>query len=141
MIVVDASVAIKWAVREPGHEAALAVAESGVPLTAPGILIPEVVNVLRKKVRRGEIDPEQGRQAVRRIADTIDDFVDVGPLAELVFDLAKGLDHAAYDCCYLACALRLRVPLVTSDQVLEAKAARTGCEAMGPEVWLASHAR
>ena len=51
--IVDASVAIKWVVDEPGTEHALLLRRDS--LAAPDLLVPECANILWKKVRRKEL--------------------------------------------------------------------------------------
>jgi len=56
-VVVDANIALKWVVREPGTEDALAL-RARYLLSAPDLLIAECANALWKKVARREIPPE-----------------------------------------------------------------------------------
>ena len=46
MIVVDTSVAVKWAVKEPLHVEALRILDSNQQLLAPDLLLPELSSVL-----------------------------------------------------------------------------------------------
>ena len=55
--VIDASVAIKWVVDEPGTEQALLLRRHH--LVAPDLLVPECANILWKKIRRGELSEAQ----------------------------------------------------------------------------------
>lgn len=71
MIVVDSSVAIKWVIREPGHEAALSLFDRRDVLAAPDLLIPEVATILRKKLRAGEVTPQQAEQGLDAIVAAI----------------------------------------------------------------------
>jgi predicted nucleic acid-binding protein len=50
--VIDASVAIKWVVRETGTQEALSLRQHR--LVAPDLLVAECANILWKKVRRKE---------------------------------------------------------------------------------------
>ncbi len=112
MIVVDASVAVKWTVAEPGREMALRVLAHADELIAPDLLVAESANVLRKKSKLGEISVRQSEEALRVIQVAIPRFV---PSVELAEDaLAQNLDHSVYDCFYLACALPASI-LVTAD--------------------------
>lgn len=125
MIVIDASVAIKWVVREPHHEMALAIIDKPWTRIAPDLLLPEVANVLRKKQRLCEITDEQVSSGLSGIKVAISRFV---PSTELVDDaaiLSRELDHSAYDCFYLACALSRGV-LVSADKQFVQK-----CQASG----------
>ena len=120
--VVDASVAIKWVVAEPGTKEALAL--FGSRLFAPALLQAECANILWKKVRRGELSPAEARIAARLLAGLGIEFVSPEPEMARVLELAVALDHPAYDCVYLAAAETHRVPLVTADEKL-VRAARS----------------
>ncbi len=60
---VDASVAIKWVVEEPGTAVAVAVRRHR--LCAPDLLVAECANILWKKVRRRELDEVEALLAAR----------------------------------------------------------------------------
>lgn len=62
-LVVDASVAIKWVVEEPGTAVAVAVRRHR--LCAPDLLVAECANILWKKVRRRELDEVEALLAAR----------------------------------------------------------------------------
>ena len=115
-VVVDASVAVKWFVPEEGHEAAFAVLQVRTPKWIPDFGLVEIVNVLRKKLRAGQI-------AARQIGEIIDTFpnlfASVVPTLDLIGDawnIARMLDHPIYDCLYLACAERHGLELITTDR-------------------------
>jgi predicted nucleic acid-binding protein len=59
--VVDASVVIKWFVNEVHAEAARRLQEDQYQLFAPDLLWSECGNILWKKVRRGELTPDEAR--------------------------------------------------------------------------------
>ena len=61
--VVDASVAIKWMIEEPGTAPALA--PLAHDLTAPDLLVTECANVLWRKQRQGEIGAREAGLATR----------------------------------------------------------------------------
>lgn len=65
MIVVDASVAVKWFVEEEGHQFALSLLEQHLVIIAPDLIFSETTNVLWKKLRRGEVTRE--RDNARRV--------------------------------------------------------------------------
>lgn len=114
MIVVDASVAVKWTVIEPGRDAALRLIDRADELVAPDLLIAEAANVFRKKSRLGEITVSQSEEALRAIQLVIPRFIASSHLAEDALALSRNLDHSVYDCFYLACALPA-ARLVTAD--------------------------
>ncbi len=78
-----------------------------------------------------------GPAALRPPCCRAGDLVALAPAAELVIHasaIALRIDHAIYDCLYLACAEVEEAPLVTADRRLR-DAARTRAD---PEVWLIS---
>ncbi|MBA2936291.1 type II toxin-antitoxin system VapC family toxin [Sphingomonas sp. CGMCC 1.13654] len=120
MLVVDASVAVKWVVPEDGEagggtDAALALLERG--LLAPDFLLAEFGNVLWKKVRRGETAVQQASDALR-ILPTIVSLVPAASYMDKAFEIAVALDHPVYDCIYLAVAQVHDVALATADRRL-----------------------
>jgi predicted nucleic acid-binding protein len=120
LIVVDASVAVKWTVAEPGRYEALRVLAHVDELVAPDLLVAEAANVLRKKSKFGEISVRQSEEALRAIRLAIPRFVPSLELAEDAIALAQNLDHSVYDCFYLACALPAAI-LVTADEKFAAE--------------------
>jgi predicted nucleic acid-binding protein len=56
-LIVDASVAIKWFIDEPGSEVARRLWRDEPDLLAPDLLVPEVCNAAWRKVRLGESRP------------------------------------------------------------------------------------
>jgi predicted nucleic acid-binding protein len=116
VIVVDASVTVKWFVEEEGHLSALSLLEPNLVLIAPDLIFPETANVLWKKLRRGEVTPEQAERACRALPNFFEGIVTAASLIEDALMLAKRLDHPVYDCVYLACAQQQGTKLVTADR-------------------------
>ncbi|MEZ5626625.1 MAG: type II toxin-antitoxin system VapC family toxin [Rhodocyclaceae bacterium] len=117
--VVDASVAAKWFAPEPDAEAAQRIL--GYELYAPDLLFAEVANILWKKQRRGELADEVPEIAARMLLGI---GVHASPCADLMPEasaLAARLDHPAYDCFYLALAVRHGIAMVTADRRLVAR--------------------
>jgi predicted nucleic acid-binding protein len=119
-IVVDASVAIKWVVPEADSEIAEALV-GPYRLIAPQLIYAECTNILWKMIRRGELAVDEALKA----ATVVDDFaihtVSMRELVPLAIDLSFRLDHAAYDCFYLALALLQNCPMITADAKLRQK--------------------
>lgn len=118
--VIDASVAIKWVIKEPGSTGSLAIAKQG-NLIAPDLILPECANVLWKKVQRKELSAAEARFAGRLIEASDLRLHDMRPLFAACIDIAIDLDHPAYDCVYLALAVREKMPFVTADDRLVRK--------------------
>jgi predicted nucleic acid-binding protein len=129
-LVVDASVVVKWFVQEPGHAAATGILEGADPLLAPDIVVPETLNVLWKKQRRGEVTDAQVAGVLNRLEPMLDEIVPSLKLAAQAYALAGALDHPVYDCLYLACAGATNSTLVTADEQFARKARGAGVAAV-----------
>jgi len=114
--VVDASVAIKWIVAEEQEAAAEALLLRGGHWLAPDFLVVEVGNVMRTKMAGGQLDLSQAQAGLHFVKATIDQFVPDAALVERALQIAADLNHAIYDCLYVACAERQQAQLVTADQ-------------------------
>jgi len=111
--VVDASVAVKWVVDEPGTTQALKLRRH--PLSAPDLLMAECANIVWKKVRLGELSAPEASLAIGLLARAEVELVPMRHLVRRAVDLAILFDHAAYDCMYLALAETAQRPFVTAD--------------------------
>ena len=118
LLVVDASVAVKWYVPEVLAAEAARVRAGPGPMRAPEFLDPEVANILWKKVRKGDITRAQADAALAHLAAApIPRTPDAGLVAP-AFDLAVQTGRTVYDCLYLALAVRLNGRMVTADDRL-----------------------
>ena len=118
--VVDASVAAKWVIEEPGTPQALALLAGHNPV-APDLVLAECANILWKKVHRGELSAAEARFAALLIEGSNLQLREVAPFWISAVELAAEIDHPAYDCFYLALALRERLQFVTADEKLVRK--------------------
>ena len=125
MIVVDASVAVKWYVDEPGHDAALAFLRSETERIAPDFALLEVINVLRRKQRIGTFSQQQLLDAIEHLGKSFDRLLSAKAMLPLAVNMSRSLDHSVYDCAYLACALIEDTQLVTADAVFALKVDRS----------------
>src|SRR5690348_10590214 len=117
MLIVDASVAIKWFKDEPGSAVARELS-SAEDLSAPELLVPEICNACWKALRRGLLTAVQVDATARVIGHYFRLLHASEPLAGRAVAIARELDHPVYDCFYLALAERERAPVVTADQRL-----------------------
>jgi predicted nucleic acid-binding protein len=113
-LVIDASIAIKWVVHEPGTKEALALRQNSA-LVAPDLLVAECANVLWKKVERRELLAREALFAARLLRAVDIELVPTRSLLDETTRLAIELAHPAYDCLYLALALERRCCFVTTD--------------------------
>ncbi len=121
--VVDASVAVKWVLPEPGSDRAgtllTAVADGRIRILTPDICVAEVTNVLWKRChRRNELTPRQARQAQALLMDALPTPTPSADLASTALDIALMFGHSVYDCLYVALAELDGCPLVTADRPL-----------------------
>ena len=117
MIVVDASVVLKWFAPEQDHEIALFLKERHVlgkeRLAGPELLLYEVANVLQNK--RGDL-----RSSVEAFSAFCSVGLEIHSLEPSDLTEAMRLSHAygisTYDASYLALAQARRCRLVTADE-------------------------
>lgn len=114
--VIDASVAAKWL--SPEAESAFADRLLDDELLVPDLLFPEVANVLWKRHTRREMDAAAVEAAARWLRALPLQVHDSAGLTAAALSLALRLQHPAYDCFYLALALKADCPLVTADRRL-----------------------
>jgi predicted nucleic acid-binding protein len=124
LVVVDASVVIKWVIPEDDSDLAFSL-RGRCRFAAPDLLFAEVANILWKTVRRGDISTEEYESALAALRFFKPQTVTSSDLFEEASRLAILLDHPAYDCFYLVCAARLGTVMVTADARLLNKLAGT----------------
>src|SRR5688572_1359356 len=124
-VVVDASIAVKWLVPEPGSDWAIQRRESwreqDLFPCAPDFLLVELHNIIWKKARRGQIQPTD---PVIGLVPTFGLNLNWWPAQSLLstaFLRAIQHDITIYDALYVALAQHLRATLCTADLVLAAK--------------------
>ena len=114
-LTVDASVVVKWFVREPLFEEARLLLAHRLRLYAPDILLAEFANTIWKKARQNEIpDTRPYLDELQSLAEIIS-LCPINVLIARAAEIAQELDHPVYDCLYLACAEATESVLVTAD--------------------------
>jgi predicted nucleic acid-binding protein len=124
-LVLDASVAVKWAIpsaREPFTDAAMRLlkryAAGEIEFIVPDVFWAEMGNVLWKGVRQGR----WRQDAAEAVAADMQarDFPTTSSLTLLseALRIAFAHDRAVYDCLYVALAVQSKADLVTADERL-----------------------
>jgi predicted nucleic acid-binding protein len=119
MIVVDASVAVKWFIPEAGEEAAAKLLGGKKRLIAPALIRLEVAGAIIRRYREGHLSEKKAREGTQaweamlehRVVRLIPDADVFEDAVQMAF-MAK---HTLADCLYLATAKRLSASVITAD--------------------------
>jgi predicted nucleic acid-binding protein len=115
VFVVDASLVVKWFIPEIHSEVARRWLGASHDYVAPDLLFSEAGNAVGKKVRRQELDEDEGRQLVKDLAQVAVETVATRSLLEDALALALTAGITVYDAMYLALAVRLETEVITGD--------------------------
>jgi predicted nucleic acid-binding protein len=117
LLVIDASVVIKWFLMEPLAEAALRLLDVERTFLAPDHLFAETTNVVWKKVRRNEFSADYGRRVISEIGLTAVAITTIScrELARDAFNIAAVHGRSIYDAMYVALAMQRKTRLITAD--------------------------
>ena len=135
MLVVDASVAIKWFIVEPGRPEARRLLDGSDPLVAPELIVAEVANVVWKRLMAGALDRSQAADVPRELPQLFAELCPLATLAARALAIAEELRHPAYDCFYLALAEARDARLVTADRRFAQRLAGTPWQARTTTLW------
>ena len=120
MIVVDASVAVKWFLSEAGEDEAAEILEGPDHLVAPALIRLEVAGAILRRFREGDLSERRAREASRAWDDMLEHrVVQLVPSRDLfdeAVELAFEVRHTISDCLYLVLAKRLDTHVVTADE-------------------------
>jgi predicted nucleic acid-binding protein len=114
-IVLDASVAVKWVLREE-HAATARRVLATKELLAPHLLWAEVGNTLWKRHRRRESSVEEVRRMLAEFQRLPVTTFAHWPFLAAALDLAISLNQTVYDCLYLALAESRDSVMLTADR-------------------------
>ena len=118
ILIVDASVAVKWFIEEDHADAALSLLNERHQLHAPDFLLLEGDSVLCKWARLKLISLAEGddiREALRRYPIHTHEFT---TLLDSAYTIANETQASVYDCLYVALAALLKGKVITADQKL-----------------------
>jgi len=119
MIVVDASVAVKWLIPEAGEEAAKILLTDRRQLVAPSLIRIEVTAAVLRAFRENRLPEQRARGAISEWQKILDDgILHLLPDDELyasAVNIGFKSRHALQDCLYLAAAVAMEANLITAD--------------------------
>lgn len=132
MLVIDASVVVKWFFPEVDSDKAERFLLSKEKLVAPEIIRIEVASAITRLLRMKNIDLETATLLLSDWREyLLEETVSLEPTL-LDFDratqIAMDINHQLQDCLYVAAAMRLNVPLLTADEKLLKKSDKIPCE-------------
>ena len=103
-LVVDASVALKWALPERDSHLAQALAIGDEELLVPGFWLGEATNVLWLQVRKGIFTPDEAREGLQLLRAQVTP-TPTFDLYDVALEIGLAIDHSTYDTLYLAFAI------------------------------------
>ena len=117
-LVLDASVSLKLALREPDSHRAEALLQVEADLLVPDFWLGEATNVLWLQVRRKLLTPEEARDGLALLCAVIEPTNTTGMgLHEIALDIGIAANHSTYDTLYVAFAIAVGAShLVVSDR-------------------------
>lgn len=120
-VVVDASLALKWVLKESDSEGAIALAREWVTSetrpVAPGLLLVEATNVLHRRALLGHFSQSQAKELLLMFLNIDIEIRESPQVHVLALELAQELQvPAVYDTHYLALAEMLDCDLWTADE-------------------------
>lgn len=113
-LVVDASVALKWVLAEPGQDAADALLDED--LIAPSLWLLEAANALWRRSLRGELSAGEAEERLSELFNAPVTSIPIEDDLSMAAAMAQRLGHPVYDCLYLALAVREQTQVVTADR-------------------------
>jgi predicted nucleic acid-binding protein len=122
VIVVDASVAIKWLIPEQDEEAARSLLVDEVQLVAPAVIRVEAHSAILRSFREGKLGGKEARAACEVFERVLEggllQLISDEDIWELALKLAFQARHSFADCLYLAVGKSVGAPVVTSDKLM-----------------------
>ncbi len=116
IVVVDASVAVRWTIETPLSGKAELLLRPDMTLIAPDFVIVETTNAFLIHIRERRDRVERALDGLEFLPRWFSELVPAITLRHRAMTYAMDLDHPAYDCFYLALAVSRDVPLITTDE-------------------------
>jgi predicted nucleic acid-binding protein len=113
-IVIDASIALKWVLDQPGSEAAVTLRDE--ELIAPALWLVEAANALWRNARLGQLTDDDAAERLSELLNAPVLSLTMEPYLRQAINLAAKIGHSVYDCLYLAVALHHETYVVTADR-------------------------
>ena len=137
LVVVDASLAFKWLVKEKYSDQALAIAQTwnsqDIRPAAPYLMPVEVANALYRRVAQGELAAEAAAHRIESLLSSGIELHETPYLHSRALELASQLcQGAVYDAHYVALAETLDCDLWTADE----KFFRAACSVADNVHWI-----
>jgi predicted nucleic acid-binding protein len=134
VVVLDASVAVRWVVDEAGSDEAAALLERDVAWITPRLLLTEAASALRRKVADKALAPAAAAQSLdallQAVADGVIRLIDDERVIAAALLLAISLQPTVPDCLYLALAERAGAAIATADDRLARLARSRGVDVL-----------
>ncbi|MGD0113604.1 MAG: type II toxin-antitoxin system VapC family toxin [Armatimonadota bacterium] len=122
LLIVDASVAVKWYVPERNYERALALEaalrDRKVALSAPDLIIAEVGNAIARKVAAKEVTEQDAARMLHLLVESPVSRIDSARLGLHALSVAQRADISFYDALYVSAAEAADTKVVTADDEL-----------------------
>jgi predicted nucleic acid-binding protein len=108
ILVVDASVGLKWVLQEADSPLAEQLARSDATLLVPDFWLNEACNVLWLQVRRKLFTPDEAREALALLRAQVEPTptAELG-LHDIALEIGLAVNHSTYDTLYVAFALAM----------------------------------
>lgn len=127
-LVLDANVIVKWYTKEPWSERAAklkdAYVRGRVRLVEPTLALYEVGNAIHRSPQFGPREAQEGCRSVALFLRGVEE-APTPDEAAAIQALARRVGLTYYDACYVHLAQKHRIPLVTADDKVATKAAKT----------------
>lgn len=126
--VLDNSVSVGWLIesQQTDYSEAVAIALESDYAHVPSLWVLEITNVLRTACRRERLTAAVAQSMLRELGALPITVAPSVPIGSEVLALALRHDLSSYDAAYLDLALKLQLPIATSDAALQSAAIASG---------------